>query len=274
MSAPPPPESFPPRPRDRHRRAWSLTELLLVLAILIFLMSALVRQVLVTESNNKIKRAQAEIRALELALEQYKADFGDYPMGQAWTRANSYGGGNSGCGTVTSNDTTEVAAGTKYRPRRFPWTDTTHGCYARHDNADALAAVPAGGYAVTNAVAGNAAALWIWLYAEPQVAGRRPYLTFNSEQLRDSYLSVPSSVYSSLGYPSGSKLPMVVDPWGNPYNYDPFTPLASGASTAAPIRKNQRSFDLFSAGPRTTTLNPSAFRYEDGNDIKNWEESF
>jgi general secretion pathway protein G len=72
----------PHQPQSHSRGAFSLIELLVVVAIIAILAGLVLQTAGYVQRRGATARAEAEIKALEAALESYKADFGTYPM---WT---------------------------------------------------------------------------------------------------------------------------------------------------------------------------------------------
>ena len=62
-------------------RGFSLVELLVVVAVIAILAGVVLQTAGYVQRRGATARAEAEIKALEAALESYKADFGDYPPG-------------------------------------------------------------------------------------------------------------------------------------------------------------------------------------------------
>ena len=67
--------------RRSSRRAFSLIELLVVVAVIAILAGLVLQTAGYVQKRGATARAEAEIKALEAALESYKADMGDYPRG-------------------------------------------------------------------------------------------------------------------------------------------------------------------------------------------------
>ena len=65
--------------RSRRRKAFTLIEVLLVLAILVILGSIVIVNFSNVFENSKAKAAQAQLDALETQLDLYKLDVGTYP---------------------------------------------------------------------------------------------------------------------------------------------------------------------------------------------------
>jgi len=63
------------------REAFTLIELLVVMTIIAILVGLVLSTSGVVRYKAATSRASAEIKAVEAALESYKADFGDYPTG-------------------------------------------------------------------------------------------------------------------------------------------------------------------------------------------------
>jgi len=63
----------------KKRSAFTLIELLAVVAIIVLLSAILLAAVSAVRKSQTCKTAAAEIEALKLALEKYREDFGDYP---------------------------------------------------------------------------------------------------------------------------------------------------------------------------------------------------
>lgn len=68
-------------PKLRYFRGFTLIELLVVIAIIAILASLVLSTAGFIQKKAARARAEAEIKALESALESYKADNGDYPVG-------------------------------------------------------------------------------------------------------------------------------------------------------------------------------------------------
>ena len=62
-------------------RAFTLLELLVVIAIIAILAGLLLNTAGYIQKKGAMSRAEAEIAAMTVALENYKADNGDYPLG-------------------------------------------------------------------------------------------------------------------------------------------------------------------------------------------------
>ena len=62
-------------------RAFTLLELLVVIAIIAILAGLLLNTAGYIQKKGAMSRAEAEISAMTVALENYKADNGDYPLG-------------------------------------------------------------------------------------------------------------------------------------------------------------------------------------------------
>jgi prepilin-type N-terminal cleavage/methylation domain-containing protein len=76
-------------------RAFTLIELLTVMAIIVVLVGLTIQTVGYVQKKGARSRAEAEIRAMEAALESYKADNGIYPRGTASDGLNSQGAYNA-----------------------------------------------------------------------------------------------------------------------------------------------------------------------------------
>jgi general secretion pathway protein G len=68
-----------PLPRTRVSGAFTLIEILVVIAIIAILAGLLLQTSSYIQEKAGISRAQTEIKAMENALERYKVDTGDYP---------------------------------------------------------------------------------------------------------------------------------------------------------------------------------------------------
>ena len=62
-------------------RGFTLIEILIVIAIIAILAGLLLRTAGYVQKKGAVSRAEAEMSALTVALENYKADHGDYPQG-------------------------------------------------------------------------------------------------------------------------------------------------------------------------------------------------
>lgn len=62
------------------RHSFTLIEMLVVMSIIIVLAGALMAVASTVNRGNKIRKTKTQIRALELALEAYKDDYGYYPQ--------------------------------------------------------------------------------------------------------------------------------------------------------------------------------------------------
>jgi general secretion pathway protein G len=71
----------PDQPKSAAARGFSLIELLVVIAIIAILAGLVLQTAGYAQRRGATARAEAEIKALEAALESYKADFGEYPRG-------------------------------------------------------------------------------------------------------------------------------------------------------------------------------------------------
>jgi len=69
--------------KKTHREGFTLIELLIVMAIIAILASLVLSAAGYVQKKGARSRAEAEIAALEAALESYKADNGDYPTGSS-----------------------------------------------------------------------------------------------------------------------------------------------------------------------------------------------
>ncbi len=246
------------RPR-RPERGWTIIELLLVLSIIGILTALVTRAVLRPSVQRNYQRARAEIRAIELALEAYKADYGAYPVSAAYGPGSSCGSGIPYVFPSQYNSGTWVS---------LPAWAATNACYARMGVTRGTSGLGCSGsppvvtaYPVDDNVRQSAAALWVWLYRERVLAGQKPYIDFSPKQLAD--WTVSGVAQANPGSPAGMPLnvQMVVNPWGNPYTYNAFPPPVSADLCIK--RKNQQSFDLISAGPDGI--------YENADDVTNWE---
>src|SRR3984957_468791 len=65
--------------RRRHLLGFTLTEVVVVMGIIVLLMGLVLAAVLHALKAGKRSRVQADFQTISLALEAYKADFGDYP---------------------------------------------------------------------------------------------------------------------------------------------------------------------------------------------------
>ena len=69
-----------PIPQRRHRRpGFTLVELLIVMGIIVLLMGVLLPAVMHAMKTGRKSRLQADMHTIDMALEAYKSDFGDYP---------------------------------------------------------------------------------------------------------------------------------------------------------------------------------------------------
>jgi prepilin-type N-terminal cleavage/methylation domain-containing protein len=73
-------------------RAFTLLELLVVIAIIAILAGLLLNTAGYIQKKGAMSRAEAEIAALTVALENYKADNGDYPLGTNVNGSNAPSG--------------------------------------------------------------------------------------------------------------------------------------------------------------------------------------
>ena len=80
-------ERFPPA-----IRAFTLLELLVVIAIIAILAGLLLNTAGYIQKKGAMSRAEAEISAMTVALENYKADNGDYPLGTNVNGSNAPSG--------------------------------------------------------------------------------------------------------------------------------------------------------------------------------------
>ena len=74
--------------RPSTTRAFTLIELLVVIAIIAILAGLLLNTAGYIQKKGAMSRAETEMAALTVALENYKADNGDYPYG---SNINGYG---------------------------------------------------------------------------------------------------------------------------------------------------------------------------------------
>ena len=135
---------------------FTLIELLLVMTIITILVGVVARALMKAETTTAYKRAQAEIRAMELALQQYKADYGVYPLSSTTAPP-----------TFTQPAYPATIGGTS---ARGSGTTTTESTTTDQANVEA-------------AVAKNAASLWYYLYQARIDISKAPYMTFSTKQL-------------------------------------------------------------------------------------------
>jgi len=72
-------QPHPPLPRTKPASAFTLIEILVVIAIIAILAGLLLQTSSYIQEKAGISRAQTEIKAMENAIERYKVDTGDYP---------------------------------------------------------------------------------------------------------------------------------------------------------------------------------------------------
>ncbi len=70
----------------RRRTGFTLVEMLVVIGILMLLISLLVAAVTIAKKRAEVTRIRSDLQTIAAALEQYRADFGKYPM-----RTSGYG---------------------------------------------------------------------------------------------------------------------------------------------------------------------------------------
>jgi prepilin-type N-terminal cleavage/methylation domain-containing protein len=75
-------------------RGFTLIEILIVIAIIAILAGLLLRTAGYVQKKGAVSRAEAEMSALTVALENYKADHGDYPQGSNVDGVNAPGSNN------------------------------------------------------------------------------------------------------------------------------------------------------------------------------------
>lgn len=75
-------------------RGFTLIEILIVIAIIAILAGLLLRTAGYVQKKGAVSRAEAEMSALTVALENYKADHGDYPQGSNVDGVNAPAGNN------------------------------------------------------------------------------------------------------------------------------------------------------------------------------------
>src|SRR5438093_6738421 len=74
---------FPERCRNRIRGAFTLMELLVVIAVIALLASLLLPALSRAKSSAKSARCKSNLRQLGLALNMYLGDFSKYPVGES-----------------------------------------------------------------------------------------------------------------------------------------------------------------------------------------------
>ena len=73
------------------KRSFTLIELLVVIAIIAILAGLILNTAGYIQQKGRTSRAEAEMAALAVALENYKADNGDYPPGNQRQRSRRAG---------------------------------------------------------------------------------------------------------------------------------------------------------------------------------------
>ncbi len=203
-------------------RAWTLIELLLVMTIISVMVALIARAVIHSSMASAYQRVRTEIRAIELALEAYKLDYGMYPLSPT-TAANSPPTKWVGQPWPTGIGAGSMAGRTNYYYPQNAWGGA--GNDANYETG-------------SNYAMRVSACLWYYLYKAPIDAGKPPYLAFSSKQL------TKCTACTDTAYQT------VIDPWGNPYMYG--LPSRSWVPGSDPdwniATHNPSSFELISAG--------------------------
>ena len=229
---------------------FTLVELMLVMTLIAVLVGFLTKALMGGMHQAASKRARAEIKAMEMALEAYKADYGIYPLSP----------------TVAANMPPNPWAGQNWPPGVGPGSSFGGGRsdYYYQQNRWGDGDNPGNAYWSGGEHAQRiAACLWYFLYQAPIDVGKPPYMTFGARQV------VQCSACANTSYKA------VVDPWGYPYLYG----LPKNCNNNNPdfntTINNATSFDLISAGPNGIYWNggngyngPSPV---DSDDITNFE---
>jgi prepilin-type N-terminal cleavage/methylation domain-containing protein len=166
------------------QKAFTLIELLIVVAILMILAGMGVGLFKMVNRNAIESRIKAEIQAVCAALEAYKADNGAYPP----LDGNAFNGVNSPMGEIAGYDTATATC-----PR-----DTTWG-NAQPDN------VWINGQFLYRALTGS--------------SGGKRYLDLTTKQYSTN---ISSSTYAPAA--PNNMVGVIIDPTGNPYIYQPRGP--------------------------------------------------
>lgn len=198
-----------------HRRAFSLIELLVVVAIILTLAGLTIGAASYVGRRAKIEQAKAEVSAMVVALEMYKADNGAYPP----LDARAFNGATASIeGRVLDSF-----------PNGMPVTGSGKEIVYFAPN-------PVYPFATTTNGWTNSQFIFRALTAGPKI-----YMSFRSNQI-----ATVQSLYSVLPNPAGvtNYAQVILDPWGVPYGYQPTSP-----------RANPSGFDLWSAGPDNACSN-------------------
>lgn len=87
-----------PNMNAKHRNAFTLVELLIVVAIIAILAAIAVPNFMEAQTRSKVSRAKTDMRSLATAMEAYRADSHGYPL-DAWSLALPQYGGKAYYGT-------------------------------------------------------------------------------------------------------------------------------------------------------------------------------
>ena len=220
----------------RASRGFTLIELLTVMAIIVVL--AGLTMGLSSYANRKAleSRAKAEIRAMELALEAYKADNGGYPP----LNEKAF------LGDVTSTE--------GYITNIFSYSPP----------------VPPGSPALLTQTNGWTNSQFIY---RALTQGSKKYMSFRNNQIATVRHPTTAPILPLDPSSSGltNKAIILLDPLGYPYGYAPRGPVGHTSAGATNQLANPQNFDLWSAGlnsksdyPTNLTLNVD--------DIGNWQK--
>ncbi len=202
-----------PRPVMGARRAgFTLIELLTVIAIILVLAGLLINVASSASYKSSFARAQSEIKAMETALESYKADNGAYPRILPSTMTQSgtaFTGGSSTSDTLNAQSDTDPGS---------------NGAKAKYQGGSETLYQTLSG--ITGFSGGN-----------PVYGGKR-YMDFKPGQLADS---------AGTAFTAAATTTMVVDPFGQPYGYSTINAATLEQGQDATAKGYNPTFDLWSS---------------------------
>lgn len=227
---------------------FTLVELLVVVAVMLVLAGLLVGAGQYAGQRAMVSRCKADIQAIDLALEAYRADEGGYPPLNLLAFQ----------GKSTSPEGFLVFPG------------SSNALVYAPDASTAFANDWLLYYIDVNSVAFNQNSLLGTIFTNgwynsqyiyrALAGGNKKYITFRSDQVLSA-----SNGCAILPVPRVANV--VIDPWGVPYGYNPATPVG-----------NPGRFDLWSAGPDKLCSNsmyqcfPSWYRVPVDDDVTNWSQ--